>query len=351
MTDLYVCSLFRRANAASGAPTFTEVAEVQPVGGISFEDVLNAEGEASISVDPYKLRSEIKSYIVDLRDTPLELRITKGSTTKFRGPLISCQQQGPTLTLNSRGAMYYWRYWFVESDLYYQNTDIFTIIKGLIDHYQALAYGNYGFDTSGMGTSGTTTTRNFLFAEGHNIFDRIEEMSQRVNGFDYWIDPDTREVNIASSRGTDKSNTVFLEEGVDDPNVFWSVASGDIASEAIAAGTSDAGRLVVGTASDTPTREAFGRSTYFETIDGVGEQTTIDNYASRFASQRTEQIMKPGPSVLPVADADIDSFAPGDTVSYSVDFGLGKMNFARRVLKKRVTVDETGQESMDVELE
>jgi hypothetical protein len=351
----YKVSVSARLPAASAAPTITEVDELTPVGSISYADELNGDGEASLSVNPDTLNSDVAVRLKNLKELPCELNIYRESMLIWRGPILSCQVQGPTLTINARGLLYYLRYMTLESDLLYTSaTDQFTIGKGLVDTYQALQYGNYGIDTSGIGTSGVTRIRRYFYKENQNVYKRLGELAEVGNGFDYWVDAASRDLMFDSERGTDLSDEVYADEtNILNPNIFWSVSADDIASEAIAVGQDAKGtqQSIVGTDSNTTLRQQWGRATIFGTGEDVTTQATINNHAERLLDSRSEQFFQPGPSIFPVTDGEPDDFSPGDTISYLINIGaLGQFSLLRRVRAKRVTAEDDGTEDMDLEL-
>jgi len=351
----YTVTVSARTPNASGVPTVTEIDELKPIGSLSYADDLYSEGEASLSVEPENLVQDIADRFKNLRATPCEINIFRNDDKMWCGPLLSAQVQGPTLSLNARGLLYYLRYMTLESDLLYTSlTDQYTIGKGLVDAYQVLPYGNYGIDTSSIGTSGITRIRSYPFRENQNVFERLTELAEVDQGFDLWIDPTTRQLVFVAMKGTDKTDTVFADSSnIDNPNVFWSVASDDIASEGIAVGVDDDGATpaVVGVKSNAAVRESWGRATAFTTAEDVTTQFTIDGYAQRLIDARNDQLFVPGPSVVPVVDGEPTDFETGDTITYSIRIGnLGLMNVERRVKARRVTVEEDGTEVMDLEL-
>ncbi len=353
--DEYKISVSSRVPNSGTPHTITEIGELKPVGNISYADVLNAEGEASLSVNPEKVPSAIATRLKDLKELPCELTIIRDATIVWGGPLLSCQLQGAILTLNARGLLYYLRYMALEADLIFDTaTDQYTIGKGLVNAYQDLAFGDYGIDTSGIGTSGVTRVRSYIFTEQHNVFNRLQELAEIDNGFDFWVDPDDRDLNFAASRGTDLTTKVYADQSnISNPNVFWSVAQDNVASEGIAIGTSDDPdtSVVVGTKSNTDLRSKFGRATVFVSADGVTVQATIDDHAQRIVDARDSQLLVPGPSVLPIMDVLPTDFGPGDKISYSIDIGtLGQLFLEQRVRSRRVTIDDVGVETMEIEL-
>ena len=351
----YKVSISSRVPNTSTPPTIVEIGELKPIGNISYRDELNSEGESSVSVEPEKIPTAIAARLKDLKSSPCELNIIRDDIRVWTGPILSCQLQGPTFTINARGLMYYFRYMTLEADLLFETaTDQYTIGKGLVDAYQDLAFGDYGIDTSGIGTAGITRVRRYIYTEGQNILDRLQQLAEIDNGFDFWVDADDRDLNFAASRGTDKTDQVFADQSnILNPNVFWSVAQDNLASEGIAVGTVDNpdGPPIVGTKGNTALRSAFGRVTVLIGADGVTVQATIDDHAQRIVDARDSQILIPGPSIIPVVDVLPTDFEPGDKISYSINIGtLGQIYLEQRVRSKRVIVDDEGVENMELEL-
>ena len=351
----YKISISSRVPNAATPHTITEIGELSPLGNITYSNVLNAEGAASLSVEPEKVPVDIAARFKDLKETPCELSVIRDDTRIWNGILLSCQLQGSTLSLNARGLLYYLRYMTLEADLIFATaTDQYTIGKGLVNAYQDLSFGDYGIDTSGIGTSGVTRVRRYIYTEGHNVFERLQQLAEIDSGFDFWVDHDDRDLNFAASRGSDKTLKVYADQSnVLNPNVFWSVAEDNVASDAIAVGTVDdpTSGVAIGTKSNTDLRSKFGRVTVFVSADGVSTQATIDDHAQRVLDSRDGQILIPGPSVLPLTDVLPTDFGPGDTISYSINVGtLGQIFVAQRVRSQRVTINELGVESMELEL-
>jgi len=352
----YTLSVSARLNAASGPPTITEVGEVAAIGDISYADELDSEGEASFSVEPENLDPDVADRLRDLRALPCELNIYRNDIVIWRGPILSCQLQGPTLTINARGLLYYLRYMTLEANLLYPTaTDQFVIGKGLVDAYQALARGNYGIDTSTTDiTSGVTRIRNYLYKENHNVFKRLQELADIDQGFDFWVSHSDRKLMFEDEKGSDLSSSVYADSSnIDNPNIFWSVAADDVASEGIAVGEDPNAvqASIVGVRSNTTLRNTFGRATVFQTADDVTQQTTIEDHAQRIIDSRGEQIFFPSPSTLVVKDVEPSDFSTGDAIQYTYKIGaIGTVNVVRRVNVRRVMVDSNGTESLELSL-
>jgi hypothetical protein len=354
----YKLSVSARLNAASGAtpPTITEIEEVSPIGDVSYADALDSEGEASFSLEPERIPIDVADRFKNLRALPCELNIYRNDVIIWRGPILSCQLQGPTLTVNARGLLYYLRYMTLEANLLYPTaTDQFVIGIGLVNAYQALARGNYGIDTSTTDTtSGVTRIRNYLYKENQNVFKRLQELADIDNGFDFWVDHANRKLMFEDEKGSDLSMSVYADSSnIDNPNVFWSVAADDIASEGIAVGTTSAGnqQSIVGVRSNTTLRDTFGRATVFQTADDVSTQATINDHAQRLVDSRAEQVFIPGPSVIVVRDVEPSDFSTGDLINYTFKIGtLGMISQVRRVDTRRVKLDSDGTETLELGL-
>lgn len=348
----YDMVMVARSPNQSAAPTLTEVDRFNAVNSIYFEESLNREGNAVISLDPRKQSETIKSRLRDLAVNPSELAIYRGSTKLWQGPITVPQVQGQTLVLNAKGLFYYTKYMQLESTLSFSSVDQWQIARDLIDHYQSLDYGDYGIDVSAVTTSGVTRTRNYTFDEVHVIYDRVIELAEVNNGFDFDVSVADRSLQMYASKGSDLSATVKIDvRPITDANVFWSVAAGEIASEAIAVGYSDDESYLIGTASNTGLRSTFGRCSISDSFSGITSQTTIDDKATKMIAERGEQLFRPGPSLFTVTSVEVDSFFVGDTVEYSYDVGLGLQTFDRRVLRKAVRINPNGHEFLDVEFD
>lgn len=233
--------------------------------------------------------------------------------------------------------------------------DQFTIAKGLVDHWQSQAFGNYGIDTSTVGTSGVTRTRVYLRNELHNIGQRVLELGAVDNGFDIKVDPLTRKLVLTyPQQGTDLSASVFLDErNIDNASVAMSVAPDDLVSDVSATGTgttTGGSNFALYSAQTTSAvRTAYGRTWAGQNFDGVSVQATLDGHANAYLASRSAVLLQPGLTIVARVGSDIGDFHAGDTVTYSYDAGLGLQTTTRRVTKLGVSVSSNGQQRLRVE--
>jgi hypothetical protein len=245
---------------------------------------------------------------------------------------------------------------WVRTLLTYTTTDQYTIVTDLIDQWQDLDYGNLGIDTSGVGTSGQTRAATYDPIEEHNVYKRVEELAERINGFDFWITletgPENRVLNLGT-RGADLTDSVVSDRrGLANTSLSLSFAADDLASEAFGMAHPETGTLT-DEFSDTNLREAIGRRGVSATFDNVSVQATLDTYTQRLQESRGMPLLTPQAQLIPVAGADELDFGAGDIVQFVPRLGIDTTEEAvvvnRRVSAKRVTVGDDGNVSIGVE--
>lgn len=288
-----------------------------------------------------------------LAENATELWLYRDGRLVFAGPLVGWSvADDDEVVLNARGLLYYLRYWAVTSDLSWENTDQFTIVKDLVDHWQDQTYGHYGIDTSGIGASGVTRTVEYKRDELHSIASRVTELAE--GAFDVEVNPATRALQLwAPQKGVDRSSgpdaIVFDDRNVTDSNMISSVAPGDIASEALGTGTtSGEADKVYATASNEELRATWGRTAYTQTFDETAEASALAAKLDAALDERSSALLVPGPDVRNVADADLADYAEGDIVDYQLHERLG-IRGAFRIRRRRVRVNDSGQELITLE--
>lgn len=337
-----------RTPQQSTGPTLAETGPVY--GKLSWSANLYSPDTIEVVASTNELESDLKERLRDLVLLPTEIWIYRDGILVAAGPIVGGSINEKEVTISAAGLSSYLRYMFVTTDKNFSATDQATIAKTLVDDWQALDYGNFGIDTSSITTHGVNRTINFKGNEFPNVFEAVTDLGAADNGFDVWVDPDTRELNLDyPSRGVNKSATVFLERGISSPNIKFSVAPGIIASESFGVAKDTNGNVITSTQTNTTLRQDFGRIGYAESYED-GEQALLDDLTQAAVDVRNTMMFQPGPGLLPVDGAKVEDFNPGDIVSYLYDAGLGNQSGVYRVKRKKVTVDK-GQESIEVEFE
>jgi hypothetical protein len=350
----FAASLVARVPGASGPPTLVEVDRLVTE-SISYTDELNRPGSAVLACPIRSLSSAVKDRLADLAQFPCEAWIYYGSDLVWAGEPQTLQIQGQTLNLNCVGLLGYTFRMGVTADLTYSAVDQLTIAKGLVDHWQSLAYGNYGIDTSGITTSGVVRDRAYLRDELHNIGQRLQELGAVDNGFDMHVDPSSRDLVLSyPTRGVDLSASVFFDErNIDSASVVLSVSADDLVTAGSFTGTREntAGTNTVTYAAreNTTLRASYGRSWGSQNFSNVTVGETVEGHGDAYLAARDGVYFQPGATIVPRPDADIGDFEPGDTISYSYDAGLGRQSGTYRVAKVTVSVNAGGETRIGTE--
>lgn len=92
--------------------------------------------------------------------------------------------------------------------------DQHLLVKALVDHGQALAGGDRRIDTSTVSASGVLRDRQYAVWEGYDVLTLVRNLSEVDNGPDWWIDPASRQLQLASRRGMRRPATVFNDRNV-----------------------------------------------------------------------------------------------------------------------------------------
>jgi hypothetical protein len=346
--------LVARVPQSATSPTLTVIDRLI-VDNFSYTEELNRPGAANLGCPIRSMSSSVTGRLVDLAATPSEVWIYADSTLAWAGEIQTLQIQGQTATLNCTGLLGYTFRMGVTSDLIYSATDQFTIAKGMVDQFQALTYGNYGIDTSTVGTSGVVRDRTYLRNELHNIGQRLSELGAVSDGFDIKVDPVTRKLVLTYPvSGSDLSASIFIDDrNIDSGSIAASVGPDDLVSDVAATGTSSTSggvnSVLYSSRTTSSVQTSYGRSWNGQNFSGISVQATLDGAGDAYLSPRSHQLFQPGVTIVPRVGIDVGSFHVGDTVTYSYDAGLGLQTSTLRVGKLTVSVGTDGKQRLGVE--
>ncbi|MEU9819221.1 hypothetical protein ACIGG9_15980 [Pseudonocardia alni] len=354
MAASYSISLVARVPAFSGPPALTEL------GGLVFESVtyideLNKAGSATVTCPIRSLHDTAKARFRDLVANPCELWIYRNSKLVWAGGVETIGLQQQNVVLGAVGLYGYVSRMGIMADYSPIGIDQFLIPKTMVDNWQARGRGHYGIDTSAVGTSGVVRTQTYLQKDLSGVASKVEELSKMTNGFDIWVEPDTRRLRMASpQRGQDLSAKVFLDQrNIESASIAMSVAPGDLVTDASATGTSQSttGESKAFWSSDinSAARLTFGASWAGQSFQDTPDQTSVNGKLTEFLKARSTQLFQPGVSITPRAGADVGDFAAGDSIFYGYDAGLGYQSGVFRTGKLTVTADKNGDEQLGVE--
>lgn len=349
----YEVVLASRTPQPSGPPL---LATVDPIAwrSLTWIDEVSAPPQLTVVCLASGLLDSVAARLAD-PTWASELWCYRNGELVFAGPYRGVRVDGEDVTISASGLLDYLRHMFVTTDLTYAQTDQFTIAKGLIDQWQTLEYGHYGIDTSTVGTSGVLRDATYKRDDLHPVGQRVDELGQRINGFDVEVDPRSRRLQLWYPQvGTDRSvgedAVVFDGRNATSSSVMISAAPGDLASEGFGTGTSasEAGTLF-STKPNLQLRSRYGRSGVAGTWDSVSEQATLDEHVQGLVDARGAALVVPGPEARNVPDADIAAYRAGDTVAYRPSEVLPVPATAFRARRRTVKVSPKGQESISLE--
>ncbi len=356
----YQIMLVERNPNESTGPILTAFDEIVQHEKLTWGESLDGLGFISFALQPDQQSTLVRSRLRDISFQGLEVWLYRDNVIVQAGPLIGLQPQGSTHNAIVRSLTYYLRYMFITTDLSHTAVDQYTIGKGLVDHWQALDYGDFGIDTSGIGTSGVVRTIDYKADEAPNVFRKLENLADADNGFEFFVDPTTRDLTFTARKGSDKSATVIVDErNITSPNAFYSVAAGDFATHAIAIGADvDSTTPVIGVTSGGTPMFNWGRVGHVIAVDGVSTQSVIDEYALNLFNAMNHVDFMPSPtgaggsgvgtagSLIPSIDLDPTTVEAGDTITWSYDYGYGIISLARDIWSKTVNIDSSGTETI-----
>jgi hypothetical protein len=340
-----------RVPQQNGPPTFIEIDPLQ-FDGLAYTQTLNKPSQLNVGVQVSSLTEPIVQRLRNLSTQGTELWLYRNGRLVFAGPWITGQIQNQSLTINAKSLEAYFDMMVVVADLTFKQIDQFMIGKQLIDQWQGLTFGHFGIDTSVISNSGVLRDATYLKTELNYVSKLLFNLSQLQNGFDYWIDPTTRELNMVYPlRGVDRSSgegaIVFDERNVTNTNLLVSVAPQDVASDAYGTGTSTGGTNggIYSSAFNAQLQATYGRSAIVQNFDGVSVQATLDSYTKALVDARDDVLWVPGPDALVTPDSDLSMYDIGDTVSYTLHEQLG-ISGAYRIRQRQVKVEASGKETV-----
>lgn len=346
----------------TSAPTRSAVGPL-PFGSLSITEELSRKGALDCGVSIDRLPAGSAERLRDPFSFPSELTLDRqasdGTWSRvFTGPLLSRGiRGGDTVQIHAPGLLAYLEVMGVDGntgDQTFDGTDQHQIVKTLVDAWQALDYGDFGIDTSGVSNAGTTRTVSYTTGEINVTLDRVIELGERQGGFDVAVDPDTRALQLwTPTRGTDRTGSVHFDaRNIGSADDQASVAPGSSATSvhAVSSGGGVDDTVLTSTQTDSTGMSVFGRRFHGTSERNVTVQGTLDDKATQALNDRTSMHFSLGPDVKVALGADWDDFGVGDTVDVKFDSGLGEVALQPRIVKRTLTVDSSGEERMQLGL-
>lgn len=348
-----------RVPQPNGPPSFMEIEPIEWK-SLSYTNELSTAQTLQATCQLSSVPENVLQRFRAPDELATEMWLLRNGKCVFAGPLVGLQTSGETLTINASGALAYLKVMFLTADYIKTGFDQATVVKYLVDQWQAQPYGNFGIDTSSITATGQTRDVEYKHDELPNVASKIEELGKAVNGFDIDVDPVTRKLQLWSpSKGQDRSTgedaIVFDGRNVTSSDIVISVAVGDLASEAfgtasVTTTTTDSSdqQTLYSTKSNLDVRTRYGRTGVTSTFSDIKEQAALDDQVQALLDARASALAVPGPKVRVTPDADLPDYDTGDIVSYDLGSQLG-VTGAFRIRKQTISAAPTGQEAVDLE--
>jgi hypothetical protein len=349
---VYDLVVVARIPAVSGPPAFLEVDSIE-WGSLKYTDTLSRPQQLTVTCLAASVTESVLQRLRAPARLATELWLYRDGRLVFAGPLRGFRTSAENLTLEARGLLDYLAGMTVQVDQRFAQVDQFAIAAGLIDQWQALQYGHYGIDTSGVGVSGRVRDATYLATELHNVGQRVQELGQRIDGFDVGVDPSSRQLQLwYPGKGVDRSTgedaIVFDARNITNGDVVCSLAVDDVATDAFGTGsTSNADTTLYSAKVNLALAALYGRSSVTQAWSDISEQATLDAHTQGLVDARGDALLIPGPGLRVTPDADLDAYAEGDSVAYTLSDVLG-INGAFRIRSRAVDVASTGTERATV---
>lgn len=145
-----------------------------------------------------------------------EIAVKRNQAVVWHGPVLAASETDTKtardVAFAGEGLEHYLSRMHVTSKLAFSAAthDQFTIARTLVNHHQAKAGGDFGIDTSAVTTSGRKRDRVYESWERKNIGQAIIELAEVEDGFDFFIDPATRALELR-----------YPQRGIRNDDLIW----------------------------------------------------------------------------------------------------------------------------------
>ena len=228
----------------------------------------------------------------------------------------------------------------------YNNTAANTIVSNLLSE-MTTEFASYISST--VVNSGTQTNRTRTYPRYTNIGQAIQELSDVENGFDYWVDPSTRQVNLVAppGRGSTKADLLFAyNSGPENIQTLRRSIDGTKVVNKIFV----QGRYGTSTAQNSTSQSTYGRMEDVMGLSSVTDKGILDAMAAIETTLRgtPRELIQ----IVPVANSwprPFGDYNLGDTIKViAQDPSTGNtiVNQSVRVFGFEIAVDDLGNESV-----
>jgi hypothetical protein len=141
-----------------------------------------------------------------------EVVVERNKALVWAGPVWTSNEGDTEVEFGGEGLLSYLDQWVLTAPLTFTQDDQFTIARALLDHHLDKAGAGFSIDTSAVTTSGVLRDRSY--AAGQNIKQALEQLSEVEDGFDFAINPATREFELFYPRQGTRQPDLVIEDGI-----------------------------------------------------------------------------------------------------------------------------------------
>lgn len=334
-----------------------------PFESASYSDIFNAPGAFSGTlalIQPSAVSSMLATSLGLLDLGRLTLFVERDGVLIWGGFIWTAESDfdAGTCTFNGEGFHSYFRRRVIAQTLTYTGIDQTLIAKDLIDKAQSTSgYGNVGVLTSGVTASGKLRDRTYDYYDTKNYGDALEDLAAVNDGFIFRYEPQWNG-NLIEVRFL----TTYPDEGRLTDHIFDvenNVASGRTRHDAttLATRVTTIGATLTGAAH--PLQAALWNNTALDvdkvpllddvvTLSDVNIIETLVDHAMRRLNAGNMAMMLPEVDIDPETSPPLGSYLIGDRVTVRGSIGFESYNSLLRVIERKVSVDESGQESVNL---
>lgn len=272
-----------------------------------------------------------------------EVAVMRNGTCIAAGPIwdISVSTDSKALTCSAQSLEDYLDVRLVR-DVTYTTQDQSAIAMDLINDSQAYTDGGLGL-VSGVVLGGVTRSIQYKTYDGKYILEAIQDMSELEDGFDFWISPSTRAVNIIYPRpATNRSLHLVYPQHISSYAVSY---YGKYLRNRVVVQGPDPAYVV---AVDTTSLSTYGLREYADALKDAKTANDLTEYTGHLRDMRKD--VKGYPTLV-LRGQYLNIFDPftlsfGDLVKITIQDGYVNIDGLFRYKGAQVTVNKGGDETI-----
>lgn len=306
---------------------------------LRFSDQVDNYGEASFDIP---VDSDDSVNLISLRR--YEVEIVQNGVTIWSGEQANADV---SMTANSANLITITCYTYPEM-LNARETDDFIrfeavdqaeILKQLVQISQAKTDGDFGFTFAPIVA---TKLRDREYRKD-NIMEAFINMSNVIDGIDFWIDAKKVIHFGGPRRGSNKSNQFGFEWGVNTQELKINDNFSSPANTGYAIGSSDGINALIGSYVDTQARHTYKLREQSTSAIDVIELDTLNGKAQDLVNSNKNQRRTITVTQLPNTVPSLEQLVLGDSINVKFKRGRYDINSAFRILGYQCTIGKVGE--------